>query len=106
MPLKKPLLTGVTVADFGWAVAGPIFGHFLAHLGATVVKVESKTRLDRTRAAPPFFGKPSRNRSAIFDHHNAGKQSVTLNLKHPVGAEIAQRFALWADVVNENFRPG
>jgi benzylsuccinate CoA-transferase BbsF subunit len=102
----KGLLSGLTVADFGWAVAGPMLSRFLAHHGATVIKIESNTRLDATRIATPFRGKPNRNSSGYFDQHNAGKLSVTFNLKHPEGARLARRLALAADVVNENFVPG
>ena len=63
MSARPGLLHGVTVADFGWAMAGPILGRFLAHHGATVIKIESNTRLDPTRMSPPFVGKPNRNAS-------------------------------------------
>ena len=103
MSTRPGLLDGITVADFGWAVAGPVLGRFLAHHGATVIKVESNTRLDATRMSPPFAGRPHRNGSGYFDQHNAGKLSVTFNLKHPDGVALARRLALWADIVNENF---
>ncbi len=107
MTRRAGLLAGLTVADFGWAVAGPVLGRFLAHHGADVIKIESNTRLDPTRMSPPFAGeKPSRNASGYYDQHNAGKRSVTINLKHLEGRRIARRLALWADVVNENFAVG
>lgn len=106
MSRRPGLLSGLTVADFGWAVAGPVVGRFLAHHGATVVKIESNTRLDATRMSPPFAHGPNRNGSGYFDQHNAAKKSVTINLKHPEGQRIARRLALWADVVIENFAPG
>jgi len=103
---RKGLLAGLLVCDFGWAVAGPVLSRFLAHHGATVIKIESNTRLDGTRLSTPFRGKPSRNNSGYFDQHNAGKLGITLDLKHPEGKRIARRLALKADVVNENFVPG
>jgi benzylsuccinate CoA-transferase BbsF subunit len=100
------LLAGITVADFGWAVAGPVLSRLLAYHGADVIKIESNTRLDSTRIAPPFQGKPSRNNSGFFALHNASKRSITLNLKHEEGRRLARRLALEADVVSENFVPG
>ena len=37
---------------------------------------------------------------------NAGKQSVTINLKSPEGKEIFKKLAAISHVVIENFRPG
>lgn len=99
-------LDGVKVADFAWAVAGPLVTKVLAVHGATVVKVETNHRLDGTRVGPPFGGKPSRNRSAYYTDINPGKLSITLDLRKPEGIEVAKRLCRWADVVNENFSPG
>ena len=99
-------LDGVKVADFAWAVAGPLVTKVLAVHGATVVKVETNHRLDGTRVGPPFGGKPSRNRSAYYTDINPGKLSITLDLRKPEGVEVAKRLCRWADVVNENFSPG
>src|SRR6185503_6888184 len=43
---------------------------------------------------------------ASFLAQNAGKRSITLNLKHPKGREAFMRLAASTDVVVENFRPG
>ncbi len=99
-------LDGVKVADFAWAVAGPLVTKMLAVHGATVVKVETNHRLDGTRVGPPFRGKPSRNGSAYYTDINPGKLSVTLDLRKPKALDVAKRLCHWADVVNENFSPG
>ena len=99
-------LDGVKVADFAWAVAGPLVTKMLAVHGATVVKVETNHRLDGTRVGPPFRGKPSRNGSAYYTDINPGKLSVTLDLRKPEALAVARRLCRWADVVNENFSPG
>ena len=41
-----------------------------------------------------------------FLAQNAGKKSVTVNLKHPRGKELFLKLVKTADMVVENFRPG
>jgi len=43
---------------------------------------------------------------ASFLAQNAGKRSVTVNLKHSDGKEVFRRLIATADVIVENFRPG
>lgn len=100
-------LEGLKIADFSWVGAGPRATKDLADNGATVVKIESSTRLDLTRLSPPFKdGIMDPNRSGFFVHSNTSKFSATLNLKHPKSIEVARRFVGWADVVLENFGHG
>ena len=106
MTQRAAALDGVKVADFAWAVAGPLVTKMLAVHGATVVKVETNHRLDGTRVGPPFRGRASRNGSAYYTDINPGKLSVTLDLRKPEALAVAKRLCRWADVVNENFSPG
>ena len=64
-------------------------------LGADVVKVE-----------PPGTGDDFRARPSVFPALNAGKRSMTVNLKSPDGFEILLRLLASADVLVENYRPG
>jgi formyl-CoA transferase len=41
-----------------------------------------------------------------FLAQNAGKESITLNLKHPEGVRIFKQLVSSADAIVENFRPG
>ncbi|MBI4333841.1 MAG: CoA transferase [Chloroflexi bacterium] len=98
---------GIRVADFSWHAAGPMIVKFLGDHGATVVHVESTTRLDGLRTTPPFRdNKPGINRAASFADYNNNKYGLTLNLKHPEGRELARKLVAWADVVAESFLPG
>jgi Predicted acyl-CoA transferases/carnitine dehydratase len=100
-------LADLKIADFSWVGAGPRATKDLADNGATVVKVESRKRLDLGRLSPPFAGDPKDfNGSAFFAQTNTSKLSVTINLSDPRGIEVAKRLVAWADVVVENFGPG
>jgi benzylsuccinate CoA-transferase BbsF subunit len=86
---------------------GPITAKALADHGATVVHIESSTRVDFVRTLAPFKdNRPGIDRSHFFNNLNTSKLGVALNLALPQGRSLARRLALWADVVVENFTPG
>jgi crotonobetainyl-CoA:carnitine CoA-transferase CaiB-like acyl-CoA transferase len=94
------------IVEFGSGAAGPIATRFFAEHGATVVRVESKSRPDFLRIYALGPNNPhGLEGSDMFDALNCGKLGVTLNMKHPKGVEIAKRLAQWADAVAENFAP-
>ena len=98
---------GLRVADFSWVAAGPMTARALADHGATVVHVESTTRLDVLRRLPPFLGNvPALDRGQWVSNMNASKFGLALNLGTPEGRAVARRLADWADVVVESFTPG
>ncbi|MCR0983085.1 CaiB/BaiF CoA transferase family protein [Roseomonas populi] len=99
-------LEGVRVLDLTNVLAGPFCTYQLALMGAEVIKVEQPVRGDLARrlGADPEAAK--RGMGASFVAVNGGKQSVTLDLKHPEGKEILRRLVAEADVLVENFRPG
>jgi len=100
-------LAGIRVADFSWVWAGPHCTLQLAHLGAEVIRVETKSRLCVTRLLPPFAEfKPHYDRSGYFNQYNQGKRSVTLDMKRPEALEVARTLCANSDVVVENFAAG
>jgi benzylsuccinate CoA-transferase BbsF subunit len=100
-------LAGIKIADFSWVGAGPRATKDLGDLGADVIKVESRKRLDLGRLSPPFAGgKPDPDGSAFFALANTSKRGVTINLADPRGVDVAKKLVAWADVVVENFGPG
>ena len=100
-------LEGIRVADFTWVWAGPFCTLQLAHLGAEVIRVESRTRTCVTRLLPPFAdGTPGPNRSGYFNQYNQGKLSLSLDLKRPEGIAVARDLVAQCDVVCENFAAG
>lgn len=104
--MTKPL-EGIKVADFTWALVGPITTNTLAAWGADVIKIEGRSRPDSRRIAPPFKDNvPGLDRSATFYTYSLGKKSVALNLARPEGIEVAKKIVAWADVVTDNFAGG
>src|SRR4051812_26615099 len=100
-------LEGLKVADFSWVVAGPLVGRALADFGATVVRVESSTRIETARMMQPFYdGVPGPENSALYGTCNAGKLGVALDLKTEEGRGVARDLIRWADVVVESYAPG
>lgn len=105
----KPLpLEGITIADFGWVWAAPHLGRLLADMGARVIKIESRTRMDTVRSLPPFPTdmEPGPNRSGYYNWMNRNKLGVTLNLKTARGAELAKDIICISDAMMENYSVG
>jgi CoA:oxalate CoA-transferase len=100
------LLSGIRVLDLTNVLAGPFAAFQLAQLGAEVVKVEVPGSGDLARALGADRELNRRGMGASFLAQNAGKKSVTLNLKHPGGKDAFLKLVATADVVVENFRPG
>ena len=101
------VLAGYRVLDFGWVLAGALPGMILADMGAEVIKVETRQRLDYMRLGRPIVGdQPDPEQNPMFHNVNRGKLSVTLNISEPDAVELAKRLASRCDVVIENFSPG
>ncbi|OBK20160.1 CoA transferase [Mycobacterium asiaticum] len=84
---------GLLVADLSSMWAGPLCAHLLARAGATVVKVESPTRPDGTRAG----------HRAFFDWINGRKLSYCVDFAR--GSDELRALLAVADVVVEGSRP-
>src|ERR1043166_7731501 len=103
-------LEGIKVMEIGQEIQGPFAGLVLADLGADVIKIENSEGGDLSRSIlAKLIGGPSvRNGelSHYFHAINRGKRSITVNLKHPEGAELVRRLAAVCDVVLTNYRVG
>ena len=99
-------LEGVKILDFMWALAGPMATRILADYGATVVRIESSSRLDVCRTMHPTIEGEGPERAALFHSANAGKKMMTLDLANPEARQIVLDLVGWADVVTEAFVPG
>ncbi|MEO1796043.1 MAG: CoA transferase [Pseudomonadota bacterium] len=105
METHRPL-AGITVLDLTNVLAGPFTCHQLAHLGAEVIKVEAVGRGDLARGLGASPELSAKGMGVSFLAQNAGKRSLTLNLKAKQGREILTQLVKQADVLVENFRPG
>ncbi|MBW2424829.1 MAG: CoA transferase [Deltaproteobacteria bacterium] len=84
-------LDGITVLDFGLAVAGPYGGQVLSDLGANVIKVN---------ALHDWYW----HSSVLAFACNRGKRSIAINMKHEKAPEAIHRLLESADVVLHNMR--
>ena len=99
-------LAGIRVLDLTNVLAGPFACHQLAHLGADVLKVEAVGRGDLARNLGADPALSARGMGISFLAQNAGKRSLTLNLKDAAGKDVLRRLVARSDVLVENFRPG
>ncbi len=100
-------LEGYRVLDFGWVLAGAVPGMILADMGAEVIKVETRQRMDYMRLGRPIIGdEPDPEQNPMFHNVNRGKRSITLNTTKPEAVELARQLSARCDVVIENFSPG
>jgi crotonobetainyl-CoA:carnitine CoA-transferase CaiB-like acyl-CoA transferase len=96
------MLDGIRVVEVAQALAGPMVGEVLAHLGADVVKVERPEGDDARRWGPPFWKDTSPGFLAV----NANKRSITVDLKDREAVAWLTTLIGAADVLVQNLRPG
>lgn len=91
----KPL-EGITVLDLTRLLPGAVATQYLTQQGAEVIKIEQPGEGDYARRMNPL----------LFARTNAGKKSVTLDLKTDAGLATFLKLAARSDVLIEGFRPG
>ncbi|HEX4645823.1 MAG TPA: CoA transferase, partial [Verrucomicrobiae bacterium] len=99
-------LHGIRVLDVTNVLAGPFCSFQLVLLGAEVIKIEHPENGDLARRLGADLKSNAELMGISFVAVNAGKQSVTLNLKSPEGKKIFKELAAISHAVIENFRPG
>ena len=99
--------SGVNIIELGSGAAGPIATRYFAEHGATVLRIESRSRPDFLRVYALGPNNPHGLEGApMFDGLNPAKRDVLFNLKHPTAVALVRRLVLeWADAVAENFAP-
>jgi itaconate CoA-transferase len=90
------------VVSLEQAVAAPFATRQLADLGARVIKIERPGSGDFARG----YDRTVKGLSSYFVWLNRSKESLTLDLKKPGGAEVLDRLLARADVFVQNVAPG
>lgn len=102
-------LEDIRIIDFTWVLAGSHATRLLADLGAQVIKIESKAKLDGWRIGYGLLRKgvssPTEEGSGIFQQENRNKIGLCLNIMVPKGREIFERLVRVSDVVTANYSP-
>jgi benzylsuccinate CoA-transferase BbsF subunit len=100
-------LSGITIADFSWVLAGPRCTSWLGAMGARVIKVEGPRRPDQFRSisihAP---GHEDAESSGAFHGLNFSKLGCTIDFTCSEGLALARRLIAISDVLIENFAHG
>jgi len=95
-------LEGHRVFDFTGAKAGPYCGMILADFGAEVIHIEAPGKIDPVRIMKPAL----KGTSTEYFSLNRGKKNLQLDMKDPVGREIAYKLIRECDIFLENGKPG
>jgi crotonobetainyl-CoA:carnitine CoA-transferase CaiB-like acyl-CoA transferase len=100
----------VRVLECTIGVSTPLTGRVLSDLGADVVRLESRAKLDvnRTRLTrrTDWNDVPAQESFGLLHEANAGKRSAAIDLKTEGGRELFGSLVDRADVLIQNFVPG
>lgn len=100
-------LSGITVADFSWVLAGPRATSWLGAMGARVIKIEGQRRPDQYRSIAIYVpGKTDINSSGAFHTLNFSKIECAIDFTTPRGLDLVKNIVALSDVVIENFAYG
>ena len=107
-------LSRYRVVDLGTVLAGPLVGQLMADMGAQVIKVETRNRLDGTRRGRPIVGEDVAGGDRgqwpelqpLFHCLNRNKMGITVDLREPRGLGLVKDLVAVSDVVISNNSPG
>ena len=92
------------MVNFGWVFAGPYLASMLGDLGAEVIKVETRSRIDSMRLSPDNLDRDP-DRDPWFHSGVRNQLSVTLDMAKPEAVPVIKNLISMSDVVVENFSP-
>jgi crotonobetainyl-CoA:carnitine CoA-transferase CaiB-like acyl-CoA transferase len=113
-PARGPLdgIRGIVLTQ---AWAGTFATELLGLMGAEIIQVEARQRLDSWRGG--YYGQVPKalqdngtavhpwNTNPLFNSVNLNKQNITLNLAHPEGVALYKQLVPFSDFIAENFSP-
>lgn len=97
-------LSNLKILDFTTLLPGPYATLMLADMGAEVLKVSSKSKLDLVYEMGAFDEEIGLSANQLWLNRN--KKTISLNLKSPKAIEIIKELIKEYDIVIEQFRPG
>lgn len=99
-------LAGYRVLDLA-DEKGQLGARLLAELGADVIKIEPPREGDPCRQHAPFYRNERGAETSLFWWvMNAGKRSITLQLKLEAGRQLFHRLVALSDIIIETTMPG
>ena len=101
--MKYPL-EGIRVIDFSMVWAGPVLTFILGSMGAEIIKVESRKRIDSMRLGQDNVAQDI-EKDPWFHNNNCSKLGITVDFTQPQGASLLKELSKMSDVVVENFAP-
>ena len=112
--MAKVALERYRIIDMGNVLAGPLVTQLMADMGAEVIKVETRNRLDGTRRGRPIVGDDivggDRGQwpemQPLFHCLNRNKLGITVNIKEPKGLALVTELTSVSDVVVNNSSSG
>lgn len=97
-------LSNLKILDFSTLLPGPYATLMLADMGAEVLKISSKSKVDLVYNMGEID--PDLKLSANQLWLNRNKKTISLNLKTPEAIEIVKDLIKEYDIIVEQFRPG
>ena len=96
-------LSDIRVLDIATFIAAPFCGTLLGDFGAELIKIEQPGVGDSLRR---FGTQTDCGDTLVWLSEARNRESVTLDLRTPEGADLFRRLVAVSHVVLENFRPG
>ena len=97
-------LQGIKVVEMSVAIQGPAAGLYLAEMGAEVVKVEPPLGDSNRYHRGNENALPEEALGTQFMAMNRGKQSLCIDVHHPLGQRALEHLLAEADVFLSNYR--
>ena len=107
--MQHAVLHGIRVLSLEQVHVLPWGTAFLADFGAQVIRVESADHMNDRRSGPFPDNEPGEewwNEGGTFAYWARNKESLCLDVTHPLGKEVFLKLVAQSDIVTDNFRPG